>query len=120
MARINAGKYRHIATFQRLKDVRNSYGEKAVNLPENWEDAFTLRVGIFPISGREALTEQVKMGEITHRVVLRFFKGIDNTMRIKFGGRIFEIVTPPMNSQERNDEIFLLCKELDPKPTGVL
>lgn len=119
MVKMNAGKYRHIVTFQRLKDAQNSYGENSVHLDDNWEDAFTLRVGIFPISGREALTEEVRKGEITHRIHLRYMKGIDNTMRIKFGERIFEIISPPINAFEQNHELWLICKERNVKSTGV-
>lgn len=119
MARINAGKYRHIVTFQKLKEVQDSYGETSINVNENWEDALTARVGIFPISGREALSEDIRQGEISHRIVLRYTKGIDSTMRIKFGTRIFEITSPPVNSLERNNELLLFCKERDVLPTGV-
>jgi SPP1 family predicted phage head-tail adaptor len=111
--RINAGKYRHIVTFQRLSKAQDSYGQNTI-----WEDAFTARVGIFPISGREILTVDVKNGEISHRIHIRYTKGIDTTMRIKFGERIFEIVTPPINFQERDLELQLMCKEKNPLPTG--
>ena len=119
MARINAGKYRHIVTFQRLREAQNSYGETSPHLDDNWEDVLTLRVAIFPISGREALTEEVRKGEISHRINLRYMKGIDNTMRIKFGDRIFEIISPPINANEQNHELWLMCKERNVKPTGV-
>lgn len=120
MARINAGKYRHIVTFQKLKEAQNLYGETSVNVNENWEDAFVARVGIFPISGREALLEDVRKGEISHRIVLRYTEGITTTMRIKFGTRIFEITSPPVNGYERNDELLLFCKERNVPPTGVV
>jgi SPP1 family predicted phage head-tail adaptor len=120
MARINAGKYRHIVTFQRLKeDAQNSYGETPIHGDLNWEDAFNARVGIFPISGREALTEEVIRGEISHRIQLRYMAGIDNTMRIKFGERIFEIISPPVNQYEQNHELHLICKERNVIPTEV-
>lgn len=121
MARINSGKYRHIVTFQSLGETQNLYGETSINEDENWVDAFTARVGIFPISGREALglDSELRLGEISHRIVLRYTKGIDSKMRIKFGTRIFDITTPPVNSYERNDELLLFCKEHDPMATGV-
>ena len=119
MARINSGKYRHIVTFQRLKEAQNLYGETSVNVDENWEDAITARVGIFPISGREALSEDVRQSEISHRIVLRYTKGIESNMRIKFGTRIFDIISPPVNNYERNDELLLFCKEREVLPTGV-
>jgi SPP1 family predicted phage head-tail adaptor len=123
MARINPGKYRHIVTFQRLKELnQNSYGEISTNDELNWEDAFTSRVGIFPLSGREFLTLQgdLKLSEISHRIVLRFTKGITSNMRIKFGARIFEITSAPVNSKESDDELLIFVKEKDPLPTGGL
>ena len=120
MARINSGKYRHIVTFQRLREAQNNYGETSVNQEENWENAFTVRVGIFPISGREALglDSEYKLGEISHRIVLRYIKGVDHKMRIMFGPRIFDIISPPVNNYERNDELLLYCKERNPMATG--
>ena len=109
--RINAGKYRHIITFQRLRDNPNSYGEVPTTNDTNWEDAFTVRAGIFPISGKEVLTDEVKNGEISHRILIRYTHGIESNMRIKFGNRIFLIVSPPINFQEMNLEMQLLCKE---------
>jgi SPP1 family predicted phage head-tail adaptor len=121
LARINAGKYRHIVTFQRLIQAnQNAYGETSTNDNENWEDAFTTRVGIFPLSGRELLGLQgdLKQAEVTHRVVLRYQKGISSDLRIIFNNRTFEITSSPVNSYERNDEILLFCKERNPLPTG--
>ena len=121
MARINAGKYRHVVTFQKLKEAnQNEYGETSVNADANWEDAFVARVGIFPISGRDALImDDVRKAEISHRIVLRYIQGVNSQMRIKFGSRIFEITSPPVNTLERNDELLLFCKERDILSTGV-
>lgn len=121
MARINAGKYRHIVSFQRLKQAnQNAYGETSVNDNDNWEHAFNARVGMFPISGREFLTFQgdLKQSEISHRIVLRYRPGVTSDMRIVFEGRIFEITSAPINTQERNDEILLFCKEKIILPSG--
>jgi SPP1 family predicted phage head-tail adaptor len=121
MARINCGKYRHLVTFQKLSGDQNEYGETSKNLDQSWEDAFTARVGIFPISGREflALEGDMRQGEVSHRIVLRYTKGIESNMRVKFGARIFDIISPPINSYEKNDELLLFAKERNPLPTGV-
>lgn len=118
MARINPGKYRHVVTFQKLTGVQDTYGETSVNNDLNWEDSFIARVGIFPISGRELLTEEFRKAEISHRVVLRYMSGITSKMRIKFGARFFEIITPPINSQESDFELVLFCKERDVQATN--
>jgi SPP1 family predicted phage head-tail adaptor len=121
MARINPGKYRHLVTFQRLSGVSNEYGETSVNLDQSWEDAFTARVGIFPISGREflALEGDMKQSEVSHRIVMRYRKGIESNMRVKFGSRKFDIISPPINNYERNEELLMFAKERDPLMTGV-
>lgn len=115
---INAGKYRHIVTFQRLTENQNTYGEKAKNLDANWLFAFKARVGIYPISGKEILTEEVRKGEITHKILMRYTKNVDSSMRILFGNRIFEIVSPPINFQEMNLEMQLLCREIEFNEVG--
>lgn len=120
MARINAGKYRHVVTFQRLRETHNSYGETSIHIDSNWEDVFTARVGIFPISGREALLDDVVKGVVSHRVVMRYRPNVDNKMRIKFGTRIFEITSPAINPSELGQELILMCKEKDIQTTGVL
>ena len=44
---------------------------------------------------------------------MRYQSGVDSTMRIKFGSRIFEIISPPINFEERNQEMNLLIRELE-------
>ena len=58
--RINAGKYRHVVTFQRLRNTPNDYGEISKAIDANWEDAFKARVQILPISGKEVMPDNVK------------------------------------------------------------
>lgn len=120
MFRINSGKYRHIITFQKLKSVRDTYGETDPDNPQNWENVLSTRAGIFPISGKDYYDAHVVNAELTHRIQLRYIKGIDSTMRIKFGSRIFEMVSPPIDFQEKHVELMLMCKERDVPLTGVL
>lgn len=117
--RINAGKYRHVVTFQRLKDVPNQYGEVSKSVGSNWEDAFKARVGIFPISGKELITTTMEKGEVTHRIYMRYQKGVESDMRIVFGDRVFEITSPPVNYQEMNWEIQLSVREIENPPMEV-
>ncbi len=120
-SRINAGKYRHVVTFQRLVDAtQNEYGETSKQLGGNWEDAFKARVSILPVSGKEIIAREVEKGEITHRIYMRYQSGVDSNMRIIFGERIFDIVSPPINFTEMNREINLLCKEVEYPPTEAL
>jgi SPP1 family predicted phage head-tail adaptor len=118
--RINAGKYRHIITFQRLKTDTDTYGEIDPDIPTNWENVLTTRASILPISGKEYFEAEVKNAELTHRIQLRFIKGIDSKMRVQFGSRSFDIVSPPINFQEKNVELQLMCKEREIPMTGAM
>lgn len=112
--KINPGKYRHIVTFQRLLDVNDSWGETPPEEEQNWEDVLKARVGIFPISGKDVFTAEFVNSEISHRIQMRYnptFQ-VDSSMRIKFGNRIFNIISPPINYQEKNVELQFLCREV--------
>lgn len=113
MMKINAGKYRHIVIFQRLLENRNTYGEIPKNTPTNWEDVLKARVGIYPLSQKDVMTARMLESELTHKIHMRYIPNfkIDTTMRIKFGERIFEIIAPPINFQEKGMEWQILCKE---------
>lgn len=112
--RINAGKYRQIITFQQRTGTKNEYGELIDN-DTNWENVLTTRSAIYPVSGKEVLTAEFVNSELTHRIHIRFpgrNVSINSHMRIKYGTRIFHIISPPINFQELDRELQLLCKEV--------
>lgn len=113
MYKINPSKYRHIVTFQKVIEVDNPYGERPKIDDSDWENVLTTRAGIFPISGKDIFEALMTESEITHKIHVRYHPTIkiDSTMRIKFGDRIFSIIAPPINFQERNIELQILAKE---------
>jgi SPP1 family predicted phage head-tail adaptor len=106
--RINPGEFRHIITFQKKSGEQNDYGE----VIDQWEDIITTRAAIYPISGKEFFSAEKINNETTHKVNIRYMPGITPDMRIKFGERIFDLIAPPINFQEKNVQLQLLCKEL--------
>ena len=109
--RINPGELRHRIIIQKLKSPLNDYGEIEVNNQETWIDIAVVRAGIYPISGKEFFAAETVNSEITHKVKIRYIKGLSPSMRIKFNNRIFSIESI-INFQEKNIELQLLCKEL--------
>ena len=63
------------------------------------------------------MTATMEKGEISHRIYMRYQSGVDSTMRVLFGNRIFEITSPPINYQEKNYEIQLLVREVENPPS---
>lgn len=106
--KINPGEYCHVIVFQSLDEESNSYGEPS----DRWTDVLKTRAGIYPISSKEFFASYTVNSELTHKINMRYLPGITADMRIKYGERIFQIKGPPINFQEKNIELQLLCKEL--------
>lgn len=106
---MNPGSLRHKITFQKLNNVQDTFGQPV----EVWNDVFTnVWASVIPISGKELFAAETVNSEITHKIKLRYKSGITPDMRIKFKDRYFSITGPPINFQEKNKELQLMCKEL--------
>lgn len=105
---MNPSKLRHRITLQLLVETQNDYGEDV----KKWEDGATVWASINSLSPREFFAAEKQNSEITHKINLRYVPGILPNMRVKFQNRTFEIIGPPINYEERNIELQLLCKEL--------
>ena len=103
---MGAGKYRHRITFQEPTETLNNVGEPVVS----WSDYKTVWAEVKPLKGEEYWASQQVNAEVTHRITIRYLDGITSEMRIKFGDRYFSI-EPPLNPDEKNIELVMLCKE---------
>ncbi len=106
--RINPGEFRHPIIFQRVTDSQDEYGAPI----NEWQNIINARAAIYPINGKDFFMAEQTNNELTHKIHIRFMPGITPDMRIKFGERYFEISSPPINFQEKNTMLQLLCKEL--------
>lgn len=105
--RIDPGEFRHPITIQKIDKIRNEYGE----MIDSWVDFLEIRAAIYPLSGKDFFSAETTNSEVTHKVNIRYLEGITSAMRIKFGNRYFEIMAPPINFQERNILLQIMCKE---------
>ena len=104
---INSGEFRHPITIQKLDKTRNDYGE----VIEKWVDFLQIRAAIYPLSGKDFFASETLNNEITHKINIRYVEGITSAMRVKFTDRYFEIISPPINFQEKNILLQMMCKE---------
>ena len=100
------GPLRHRVTIQQLSKSQNGMGEEE----PGWTNFATRWASIEPISGREYFAAQQINAEVTHRVRMRYLPGMESTMRLLYGGRIFNI-TALINADERNQTLEILCTE---------
>ena len=100
--RINPGELRHRITFQ-LQDLDSE--------DEDWEDIATTWANINPISGKEYYSAETINSDLTHKIRLRYRKGITPDMRVIYNDRIFYIISV-INEYEKNTMLQLMCREL--------
>ena len=105
---MKAGKLRHQITLQRNHPEQSALGEP---LP-NWVDyAVNIAAEVAPLVGKEFYGAQQINTELTTRVRLRWRDGVKAGDRIAFKERLFLIATPPINVNEKNHELVLMCRE---------
>lgn len=93
----------HMIEIQRRGQAKDSVGQ----LKETWKNAGKVWASIRPVSGREITAH---LAEITHAIILRHGVTIAPRDRIKFGARIFDVVSV-LNTGERNRYLRLMSIE---------
>lgn len=99
---MNPGELRHKIKIQ-IQDLEQEN--------EVWNDVFSCWANVNPISGREYYQAETVNSDLTHRIRLRYRKGITPDMRILYKDRIFYIVSV-INEYEKNYALQLMCREL--------
>ena len=94
---MRAGSLRHRITIQRSEPKQDP---NTGAMTQAWVDVATTWASIEPLSARDFIAASAAQSEISARIVIRYRPGIDSTMRILEGGRIFNIkgVLPDANS----------------------
>lgn len=78
---------------------------------EDWKDIATTWASINPISGKEYYSAETINSDLTHKIRLRYRRGITPDMRVLYNGRIFYIISV-INEYEKNTMLQLRCREL--------
>ena len=99
---MNPGELKHRITFQ-VQDLEQE--------DEVWKDILSTWANINPISGKEYYSAETINSDLTHKIRLRYRRGITPDMRILYKDRIFNIVSV-INEYEKNAILQLMCREL--------
>jgi len=103
---MNIGKLRHKIELQSYTTTPDAVGHPV----KTWATHSTVWAWVRPMSGREVMNSQQPVGEITHKVTIRYNDTIAVTDRILFGTRYFYINFIG-NYDERNVYMEIMCKE---------
>jgi SPP1 family predicted phage head-tail adaptor len=99
-----------IIDIQEAAITYNSYNEPI----EEWKNVTGLTglyASVITTGGREFYAAQKLNAEVTAVFKLRYIEGITNLMRVKYGGRYFQIFFVN-NVDEKNEYLLLSCKEV--------
>jgi len=100
------GDLRHRITVQDSTETPDSHKGHTVV----WHNFLVLWASVEPLSGREYFYSHQIKAEVTHRVKIRYVKGITVKMRIKHNDRILAIESI-LDLKERHETLEILCKE---------
>ena len=104
---MQAGKLRHRVSLQELARNQSVTGE----MIPSYAPYATVWASVEPLTGRELEFAQQITAETNYRVTIRYNSKVDVEHRVVFGDNTFE-VTSVVNPDERNEQLFLMCKEV--------
>ena len=103
---VSIGDLRQRMTLEQVSRVDDGGGGAS----ESWAAVATLWGALRPLQGHEELDADALSGALTHEVWLRYRDGVKPDMRLRHGGRIFE-VRAVIDVGERGRWLRLLCEE---------
>ncbi|OPX87736.1 MAG: Phage head-tail joining protein [Pelotomaculum sp. PtaB.Bin104] len=104
---MRAGELRHRITIQEPVETLDSLKTPVLS----WQDVATVWAAVEPLRGREYLEVKNTNTELSARIRIRYRRGINPSMRVKYGSRIFNIESV-IDFEERHREIHLMCSEV--------
>lgn len=103
---MQAGRLRHTVIIQENTDTQSGRGE----VTDSWDTALTVRAAVDPLTARELLAADQQLGEISHKIVIRYNATVTEAHRVLWGTRIFDIQGVIRPGEHRN-YLELMCVE---------
>jgi len=106
---MEAGRLTQRAALQSALETRDDAG----GVIRTWRTLATRWVRVQPLSARERLYAGQVAAEVTHKITLRHYSGLEANDRVVIGARIFEI-QGVIDPAEDGREMLLLAVEREP------
>ncbi len=104
---IDAGILIHVVEILENNKTRGSGG----STKDKWEVVDKRRAAIRPIRGRERVEGKRLESRVTHRITMRYWKGLTSENMLRFNGREFNLDSV-INVDERNEELEIMAIEV--------
>jgi len=105
---MNAGELDTQITIQHKTVAYDTYNQPQ----ESWVDLIVLWAAVITTGGREFYAAQKLNAETTAVFKLRYISGIKPTMRIKYGNKIYQILPPINDVENKHIELQIAAKEV--------
>lgn len=110
MMNFNLSKLDKRITIQRPVKTADAMG----GFTETWTDVIEVWAAIWPQSAKSLMAEKIQdnqsVSEITHRIRIRYRRGVHASFRINYKHRYFNIMVI-VNPDEDSEWLDILCKE---------
>ncbi len=97
-------------TAQRPNEIDDGRGGKKPDQTTPWVDVVSVWAEIKPATGRELFLADMIKERVTHKLMIRYTTAINNTMRLLYQGRIFE-VSSVVDMEERKKFLRIMAFE---------
>ncbi len=104
---MRSGRLNRKIALQSATTAKDGHGQDIAT----WAGYATVWASIVPLRGNELLIAQQISAETTHIVTIYYRSDVTTEHRIKYGARIFEIVSK-LNTNEANIELIMQCREV--------
>ena len=104
---MRAGQLRHKIVIQEQLGTSDGIGGETLE----WIPKFSTRAAIWPLSSKERLDAMKLESLVSRKIRIRYRSGITSKNRIVFGSKIFNILGDPVDYEERNIYLDMLCSE---------
>lgn len=113
--RLQAGDLRHRIAIQSAVETRDAHG----GVVQTWSTIANRWAVVRPLSGNERVNAMAISENVSHRIVLRHFAGLNTSMRIVYDQRVFGLVNI-LNIDSRDKLQVCLAVEVVDLATPVL
>lgn len=103
-----AGELRHRVSIQTRTNARTTQG----GFTPTWATAATVWANVEPLSDSEFTKDDKQNENVTHKVRIRFYSGLDTTMRFLYRSTRQLNIISIRNIDERRKIMECLCKEV--------
>lgn len=105
---MHAGQLKQIVDLIEATQVKDARGD----LTEQWNVYASVHADIQPLIGKKGFEMHHQNYQADYKIVIRFIADIASAMRIRYQGKTYRMVAPPVNTGMRNVQLELYCVEV--------